>query len=70
MANGPRYLVELRAEGPGPPAYVRLKRWLKASLRAYGLRCTRAEQLPDVQGSPPGDDPPTSRPEPRPDRSA
>jgi hypothetical protein len=39
-----RFLVELRAEGPGPPAAVRLRRWLKAALRQHGLRCVSVRQ--------------------------
>jgi hypothetical protein len=42
----PEFLVALRAEGEGPPAVIRLRRWLKASLRGYGLRCVRAEEIP------------------------
>lgn len=29
----------LRAEGPGPTTEQRLRRFLKAALRGYGLRC-------------------------------
>jgi hypothetical protein len=39
-----RFLVELRAEGPGPPAVVRLRRWLKTALRQHGLRCVSVRE--------------------------
>ena len=35
----PKYEIVLRAEGAGPPTINRLRRLLKAALRAYGLRC-------------------------------
>ncbi len=35
--------VTLRAEGQGPPVSVRWRRFLKASLRGYGLRATKVE---------------------------
>jgi len=35
--------VSLKAEGPGPPVAIRLRRWLKAALRGYGLRCTAVD---------------------------
>jgi len=38
--SGESYIVELKAEGAGPPGIVRLRRLLKAALRAFGLRCT------------------------------
>jgi hypothetical protein len=38
------YLVELRAAGPGPPAVIRLRRWLKAALRQHGLRCVSVRE--------------------------
>jgi hypothetical protein len=41
-----QFVVTLRAEGAGPPAVVRLRRWLKFALRGYGLRCVSAVQLP------------------------
>lgn len=34
--------VSLKAEGQGPPVAIRLRRWLKAALRGYGLRCSFA----------------------------
>jgi len=46
-----------RAEGDGPPTAVRVRRLLKAALRAYGLRCVRigeAEELEIVHPSPKG----------------
>jgi hypothetical protein len=52
----PEYLVSLRAEGAGPPAHVRLKRWLKACLRCYGLRCTDVESLGGPGVNPDGSD--------------
>ncbi len=33
------WLMEFRPEGQGPPAAIRVRRLLKAALRAYGLRC-------------------------------
>lgn len=33
------FTIQLRSEGPGPPAIVRLRRALKAMLRMFGLRC-------------------------------
>jgi hypothetical protein len=37
--------VTLKAEGEGPPVALRWRRFLKAALRSYGLRCTRLEFL-------------------------
>lgn len=39
-------IVTLRAEGRGPPFEIRLRRALKALLRAYGLRCTAVAAAP------------------------
>lgn len=39
-------LVRLRAEGPGPDAAVRLRRWLKQALRTAGLRAVSVEPSP------------------------
>jgi hypothetical protein len=47
-----RFLVELRALPDEVPPVVRLRKFLKAALRAYGLRCTRARSL-----GPPGSAP-------------
>jgi hypothetical protein len=33
------YIVELTADGSGPPVGVRLRHWLKAAKRQHGLRC-------------------------------
>jgi len=32
------------ATGSGPPTIVRIRRLLKAALRAYGLRCLRVSE--------------------------
>jgi hypothetical protein len=40
-----RFLVELRALPDSVPAVIRLRKFLKAALRAYNLRCERASQL-------------------------
>jgi hypothetical protein len=67
MADGERYLVELRAEGAGPPAAIRLRRWLKACLRSYGLRCVSVEEVrTPAQAGPPGPPEPETRPEAQP----
>lgn len=42
-----RYILELRAEGPGPEGIIRLRRLLKCALRAFGLRCVDVRELPD-----------------------
>jgi hypothetical protein len=40
-----RWEFVVEAEGAGPPAVVRVRRLLKAAIRAYGLRCVSvAEQ--------------------------
>ena len=43
--TGQRWTLILRAEPDPVPAYCRLRRFLKAALRAYGLRCTRIEEI-------------------------
>lgn len=41
-----RYRLDLEAVPDfGAPAVIRLRRFLKAALRAYGLRCTSAVEL-------------------------
>ena len=45
------FRVTLRAEGHGPPAIVRLRRWLKAALRSHGLRCVSAVEI-NLDGPP------------------
>jgi hypothetical protein len=42
------FVLVLTPTGPGPPGYVRLRRFLKSALRAHGLRCTEAIQRPRV----------------------
>jgi hypothetical protein len=44
-------LIVVRAEGKGPPFEIRLRRVLKAMLRAYGLRCTAVSSRPAAPGS-------------------
>jgi 5-methylcytosine-specific restriction protein A len=43
-----QYLVVLKAEGPGPPAILRLRRWLKHALRCHRLEraAGRIEDMP------------------------
>jgi hypothetical protein len=49
VADRDEFKVTLTADGAGPPAHVRLKRWLKTALRAHGLRCTRVEPAVDAE---------------------
>jgi hypothetical protein len=45
-ASRERYRLDLEAmPDGGAPAVIRLKRFLKAALRSYGLRCTAAIEL-------------------------
>ncbi len=49
----------------GPPAIIRLRRFLKAALRSYGLKCTECREAP---GKPVAPSPPEARSGPeRPD---
>jgi hypothetical protein len=41
------WLLTFRSEGEGPPTVLRVRRLLKAALRAYGLRCVRVDEVPD-----------------------
>jgi hypothetical protein len=43
----PRFRVVVRPEGSGPPAEIRLRRFLKDLLRRAGLRCVAVDQLPE-----------------------
>ena len=38
-ANPDRIRLTLVPDGPGPPAAVRWRRWLKMAKRSHGLRC-------------------------------
>ncbi len=42
----PQYRVTLTFRADGTPAIVRLRRFLKMALRAYGLRAVKVEELP------------------------
>lgn len=42
--NLEQVLLTLRAEGPGPPPAIRLRRALKCLLRSFGLRCVSIEE--------------------------
>jgi len=46
-----KFVITVRAEGPGPPVPQRLKRLLKVMLRAYGVRCVRI--APETPPDPP-----------------
>jgi hypothetical protein len=50
------YRVTVAAAGAGPPAIVRLRRFLKALLRSAGLRAVKVEELPAGEGPGPEDD--------------
>ena len=41
----PEYHLRLRAEPGMVPAVVRLRRFLKAALRSYGLRCVEVREV-------------------------
>ncbi len=45
MSN--HFTIVVRPEGDGPPAEIRLRRFLKTALRSYGLRCTAIGIGPD-----------------------
>jgi hypothetical protein len=38
----------------GPPAIIRLRRFLKAALRSYGLKCTECREAPAKPAAPSG----------------
>jgi hypothetical protein len=51
--DAPDYQITLRPE-PGPvPAIVRLRKFLKAALRTYGLRCVDMAEV--TPAKPPAD---------------
>ena len=43
------YCIVFKAQGSGPPVGVRLRRFLKNALRAYGLRCTSIGEASHAQ---------------------
>jgi hypothetical protein len=45
MADKPKFVVELVAEPPAASAVRRLRRFLKAALRCYGLRCVDLREV-------------------------
>jgi hypothetical protein len=46
----PKYRLELQAQ-PGPvDPVLRLRRLLKALLRAYGFRCLSVAEVPSIEG--------------------
>ena len=47
MTDTDRFEIILRAEGAGPPVAIRLRRWLKAALRGYSLRCVSVRLIED-----------------------
>jgi hypothetical protein len=57
----PKFALTLVAvPGSDVPAAIRLKRFLKAALRSYGLRCTEAREIHPPPAEPlaaPGDRP-------------
>jgi hypothetical protein len=53
--GGERFVVELVAQPDGDaPAVIRLRHFLKAALRAWGLRCTGVRQVNATPTPPPG----------------
>ena len=54
-ASRERFTLTVEALPDSAPAVIRLRRWLKMGLRAFGLRCTAAvELLDDAKKPPPG----------------
>ena len=49
--------ITFRAEGDGPPVECRIRRLLKAALRAYGLRCVEYRLTDDRMTDRPDSDP-------------
>ena len=47
MQNTDRFEIVLKYKGQGPPVEIRLRRWLKAALRRYGLRCQKIRVVED-----------------------
>jgi hypothetical protein len=51
-ADGRRFELVVRALPGGGPVEARLRRALKVLLRAFGLRCERAVELPPAKARP------------------
>jgi hypothetical protein len=47
MPAGPVYRITVRAEGPGPPAEIRLRNFLRGLLRRAGLRAVQVVEAAD-----------------------
>jgi hypothetical protein len=47
MPAGPTYRITVRAEGPGPPAEIRLRNFLRGLLRRAGLRAVQVVDAAD-----------------------
>lgn len=45
------FTIELNPEGDGPPAEIRLRRFLKAALRSFGLRATVVQRMPPAENA-------------------
>jgi len=57
-----KFVITVRAEGPGPPVPIRLRRLLKTMLRAYGVRCVSIRpETPDPNAFA-RDEPPMQKP--------
>jgi hypothetical protein len=54
-----RYEITITPEGHDPaPVAIRLRRWLKAGLRSFGLRVLSVRETPSRQAEPSGEPPP------------
>ncbi len=48
-ASHEEFIVKVRVEKGNAPGIVRVRRWLKAGLRGYGLRCVEAKPVESEQ---------------------